>query len=161
VNLINFSPIKQDRLRQIRDETSRDTELTTLMETIARGWPDHKDKLPMSVVPYFNYRDELSMLDGIVLRGERVVIPKSMRREMKDKVHAGHLGIKSCLRRARELIFWPRMSAEIREFIESCSTCATFADRQSPETLYLHEVPKRPWKKLVPICFPTKRGNIW
>ena len=78
------------------------------------------------LLPYFNYRDELTIHDGIVYRGDRVVIPTSLRREVKEKVHIGHLCINSCQRSARDLIFWLGMSAEIRQYIETCATCATF-----------------------------------
>ena len=76
-------------------------------------WPENKASLPQSISVYFNYRDELSVQDGTVLRGERVVIPSSMRADMKRRIHAGHLGVNSCLRRARDVVFWPGMSSEI------------------------------------------------
>ncbi|ELU14067.1 hypothetical protein CAPTEDRAFT_31280, partial [Capitella teleta] len=52
--------------------------------------------------------------------------PQSLHAETKKKVHAGHLGINSCLRRARDLIFWPGMSADIRQYVEACTTCAAY-----------------------------------
>jgi len=94
------------------------------------GWPENKTSVPQSISTYYDYHDELSVQDGIVLRGERVVIPSSMRADMKRRIHAGHLGIKSCLRRARDVVFWPGMSSEIRQFVESCHVCATYCDKQ-------------------------------
>lgn len=76
-----------------------------------------------------------------------------MRAEMKQKCHAGHLGINSCLRRARELLFWPGMSAEIRQYVQACATCATYADRQPAEPLIITEVPKRPWQRVATDIF--------
>jgi transposase InsO family protein len=149
VNLLNFIPIKPDRLNQIKMATLQDENLSLLKDIIIKGWPNSKGSLPSeSLIPYFHCRDEVTVHDGIVLRGNRVVIPHSMRTEMKELLHAGHLGINSCLRRARELIYWPRMSSEIRQHIEACSTCATFADKQPQETLFLHDVPSRPWEKI-------------
>ncbi|KAG1688819.1 hypothetical protein GQR58_007942 [Nymphon striatum] len=139
-----------------RCATSKDDSLGQLMITINKGWPETKHLLPSVVLPYFDYRDELTVLDGLVLRGDRVIIPSSMRLEMKKRLHAGHLGINSCLRRARELVFWPRMSSEIRLYVESCSTCATFSDRQPPETLYFHDVPTQPWQKVGSDIFKFK-----
>ena len=104
--------------------------------------------MPNSLTPYFSYRDELTVQDGIILRGERVVIPAAMRPDIKVKVHAGHMGINSCLRRARELVFWPGMSSEIRQYIESYDTCATHSDKQAAEPLFMHEVHGRPWQKV-------------
>ena len=108
----------------------------------------NKASLPLSLTPYFNYRDELSVQDGIALRGEQVVIPTSMRHKMKMKVHAGHTGINSCLRRAQELIYWPGISAEIRQYVETCDVCASYASKQPEELLHLHDVPSRPWQKV-------------
>ena len=104
--------------------------------------------MPKPLTPYFDYRDELTVQDGIILHGERIVIPSSMRHEMKQKVHAGHTGINSCLRRAREFIYWPGISAEIRQYVESCDTCSSYSIIQSKEPLFMHEVPSRPWEKI-------------
>ena len=45
-----------------------------------------------------------------------------MRREMLKAIHYSHLGIVSCLRRARDVLFWPGMSAQVKDFISKCST---------------------------------------
>ena len=81
------------------------------------GWPAQKHALPDTVTPLFNYRDELTVYDGVVLRGDRIVIPKMMRKDMLTKLHAGHIDINSSLRRARDLVFWPGMSNDIRECV--------------------------------------------
>ena len=148
VNNLSFLPIKSDRLDEIRVATERDESLSCLKSTIMKGWPPNKDAVPISLTPYFSYRDELTVQDGVILRGERVVIPAAMRPDIKVKLHAGHMGIKSCLRRARELVFWPGMSSEIRQYIESCDTCATHSDKQAAEPLFMHEVPGRPWQNV-------------
>ena len=79
-------------------------------------------------MPYYHYRDELAVSDGIIMRGERVVIPLSMRKEMKRKIHTGHMGMNACLRLARDVVYWPGMSSEVRQYVETCGTCATFSD---------------------------------
>ena len=101
----------------------------------------------------------MSVQDGIILRGERVVIPSSMRYEMKQKVHAGHSGINSCLRRARELIYWPGISAEIRQYVESCDVCASYSHKQPEEPLHLHDVLLRPWQKVGTDIFTIEGRN--
>ena len=147
INSLTLSPFTPQRLEEIKQKTAEDLTLTELKEVILRGWPSARQDCPPPVTPYFDYRDELTVHDGIILRGDRVVIPHQMRPEMKEKVHAGHSGINSCLRRARQLIFWPRMSAEIRHFIESCDVCTSHSAKLPAETLRMHEVPDRPWEK--------------
>lgn len=159
VNSLALSPFNPQRLSEIKQATASDDTLVQLMDTVVKGWPNEKSKLPVCITPYFDYRDELTVQDGIVLRGERVVIPTSMRKDLKDKVHAGHFGINSCLRRARDLIFWPRMSSEIRQYIESCDICASHGTKQAPEPLNMHEVPNRPWEKVGTDIFTIKGRN--
>ena len=148
VNNLSFLPIKSDRLDEIRIATERDEGLSCLKSTTMKGRPPNKDAVPNSLTPYFSYHDELTIQDGIILRGKRVIIPAAMRPDIKVKLHAGHMGINSCLRRARELVFWPGMSSEIRQYIESCDTCVTHSDKQAAEPLFVHEVPGRPWQKI-------------
>ena len=105
------------------DATDKDKTLRILRQVIFNGWPDDKCQLPQAVLPYYSYRNELSVHDGIVLRGQCVVIPRTMRNDIKQCVHAGHLGINSCLRRACDIVFWPGMSGELRQFVESCHLC--------------------------------------
>ena len=148
VNNISFLPIKVDKMNEIRVATEQDDNMQLLKNAIMKGWPSDKSTLPPSLVLYYNYRDELTVQDGIILRGDRVVIPTSLRQDIKQKVHTGHLGINSCLRRARELVYWPGMSNEIRQYVETCDVCATYSDKQSPETLHMHDIPHRPWEKV-------------
>ena len=51
------------------------------------------------------------------------MIPKGLRADMKLKIHSSHLGIEACLRRARECIYWPGISAEMKHHNSACETC--------------------------------------
>ena len=91
-------------MQQIREETKKDDSLELLIDVIANGWPEEKSELPIKVMPYFSFRDELSTLDGLVFCGEHVVVPTNLRQTMKERVHSSHIGIEGCLRRACECI---------------------------------------------------------
>ena len=156
---IAFIAIKDDRLQEIKSATERDETLMKLKTVIMTGWPPHRASLPSALTPYHDYRDELTVQDGIILRGHRVIIPTSMRREIKEKVHAGHLGINSCIRRAKDMVYWPGVSKEIRQFVESCDTCASMPDKQSLEPLIMHEIPSRAWEKVATDIFTIDARN--
>ena len=113
VNMAQFLPISNERLTEIKVETEADATLQLLKETILQGWLDNKEHVPPQIFPYFSTRDELSIQDELVFRGERVVVPAKLRHDIKNKLHALHMGAESCLRRVRECLFWPGMSAEI------------------------------------------------
>ncbi|KAK3715610.1 hypothetical protein QZH41_009028, partial [Actinostola sp. cb2023] len=80
--------------------------------------------------------------------GDRLVIPKSMRKSIKKELHSSHSGIDGCLRRARESVYWPGMSSEIKEWISTCETCREYETAQPKEPLMSHEIPERPWAKV-------------
>ena len=100
--------------------------LQKLKDVILRGWPDDKSHLLVVLTPYFRFHDEMSVYDGLIFKGERLVIPKCMRPEMKAEIHSSHTGINGCLRRARECMFWPGMNIDLKEFISQCETCCKF-----------------------------------
>ena len=148
VNNLTMHPIKDRRLSETRSKTLEDPIMKILAEVITIGLPSDKRLLPHALKPFFDYRSELTAQDGQILRGQRIVIPHAMRPEMKQRSHVGHLGINSCLRRVRDLIFWPGISAEIRQYVQACATCATYADRQPAEPFIITEVPKKPWQRV-------------
>jgi len=50
--------------------------MIAIMDIIRKGWPENRKDLPQHIQIYFNHRDELSTDEGIVFKGEKVVIPK-------------------------------------------------------------------------------------
>ena len=87
------------------------------------------------MLPFFDVRDELSVYGGIVIRGERVDVPKSLRRGMLHRLHWAHSVVVSILSLAKESIYWPGMSGKIKQLIEMCDVCMAFGRKQPKETL--------------------------
>jgi hypothetical protein len=76
-----------------------------LNKVVQDGWPETRSETPIAVRPYWNYRDEIVNHDGILLKGERIIIPEVMRGETLKCIHAAHLGIEKCKARARDVLF--------------------------------------------------------
>ena len=148
VHALQYMAMTDSRLEAIRVATEADEVMTALKQIILKGWPDERIHAPPLVQIYFAFRDELAIHDGIVFRGERVVVPASQRSVLKEKIHSSHLGIDGCLRRAKECLFWPNMTSEIREYISTCSICRTYEKAYQRETLMSHDIPDRPWAKV-------------
>ena len=102
VHVVGHVPISESRLEAIRTANEADQVMTALKQTILQGWPEERSHLPPLVHPYFAMTDELAVYDGILFRGERVVVPASQRSILKKRIHSSHLGIDGCLRRAKE-----------------------------------------------------------
>ncbi|CAC5389163.1 unnamed protein product [Mytilus coruscus] len=126
INMIDELPISEERISELQEHTKNDLQMQELKEVIQEGWPINKWNVPSSVSIYFDIRDELTLQNGLLFKGERVIIPKSLRTDMIKKIHSSHIGIEGCLRRARESLYWPRMNAEVKDFIQRCETCRTF-----------------------------------
>ena len=48
--------------------------------------------MPEMIRSYFPYRDELTVYNGLVLKGNRIVIPVILRNDLLTVVHESHLG---------------------------------------------------------------------
>ena len=90
---------------------------------------------------------------------------------MKLKVHASHLDVDGCLRRARECMFWPNMASEIKHYISTCDVWRTFECSQQKEPSVAHELASRPYgSELAQIVYRNSKdylvtvnyySNIW
>ncbi len=149
VNMMEYLSVSAARVDDIKAQTVvADSELQMVVDVVRNGWPESKKQLPVQVTPYWSMRDELSTQDGLLFRGQRVVVPKSLRRDMIKRVHSAHMGIESCLRRARECLYWPGMDSEVKAYVQQCETCRTYDSKQSREPLHPHDPPERPWSLL-------------
>lgn len=148
INMIDYLPVSVETRKNIQKATSEDATLQLVNQYITNGWPNHKHTLPPETHEYFQVRDELSIQDNIVFKGQRCVIPLSMRDSIKIKLHNAHTGINSTLRRARDCVYWPGMGKELKDLIQSCDVCNTYQAEQQKEPLISHEVPERPWEKI-------------
>ena len=137
-----------ERLDRILGATLLNPVLHELGTVIMDGWPNNRRRVPVRLLPYFSYRDEMTIQDegqmSWRMHRETVLTPK----EHEKIVHAGHIGINSSLRRARDLIYWSQMSTDIHHYIETCSVCATYADKQPAESVVTTETPYLPWQKI-------------
>ena len=159
VNMVKLQPARDQKLSEIQRETEADQTLQVVKSLILKGRPNDKSDLLLQAAPYYSLRDELTVQDGVILRGERLVIPASLGKQMKNKLHSSHMGTESCLRQAREYIFWPGMSAEIKQQVEASDICRTYETSQQKETLMPHEVPLCTWEKVVTDIFEFKNKS--
>ena len=126
-------------------KTELDEGLQQLKHIIKNGWPETKEEVPSEIRGYFNFKEELSI--------HRVIVPIALRPHMITQVYSSHLGIASCLNKARDVLFWPGMTAEIKDCVSKCETCNTYQTNQQKEMLIPHDPPKRPWSHVATDLF--------
>ena len=139
---LNASPT---RISEIRDETAKDIVLSSLRTRIMQGWPDKKAECPSHLHPYWNYRDELAVADGLVLKGTRIVVPKTLQPVVLEQLHYAHQGAEKCKLMAKGSVFWASINADIDEMVKGCAPCQRHQSANVKEPLHPHNVPQRPW----------------
>ena len=129
-------------------ETAKDPELSALHKLISEGWPPKRSSVPDNLKDYWNYRDELTVEDGILLKNRKFIVPKNLLLGYIDKIHAGHLGINKSLQKACEYLFWKGYTKDIIEAIDQCAMCQENAPSNPQHFQYISEVPPHPWHTL-------------
>ena len=137
----SYLPATPNRLQQIRDVQKVDEECSLLRSYYLHGWPPYLPHQPL-LRPYWENRSHLTIVDDLLLYDDRIVIPRSMRLQILDCIHTGHLGLTKCRSRARISVWWPGLSTQIGELITRCHTCA----KEQP-------TPREP---LLPSSFPGR-----
>ena len=144
--------VSKPRLEELKKESANDPVLRELRRIVEQGWPE-KSGVPESLLPYFGFRGELTVEDGLVFKGDQVVVPRSMRQQMMEDAHESHIGLESCLRRMRECVMWPGMTTDMKKHVQPCDVCLKHSTGQGREPIIQHESGHRPWQKVgVDIC---------
>ena len=146
VNLVQHMSSTCVSALHIKDWTTKDPLLSKVRRFIQLGWPNNVTEVPCK--PYFSRKGELSVLDGCILWGTRVVIPPPGRQPLLKELHQAHPGVTKMKALARSYIWWPNMDTDIETLVKTCTECQE--SRPSPPTAPLHpwEWPASPWSRL-------------
>lgn len=110
-------------LSDVRRETACDPTLSAVVEAVTHGWPLQRSSCPSILSPYWNYREELGVQEGLLLTGSRIVVPDSMKPRILVQLHAAHQGMEKTKLLARSSIFWVRLNQDIEKMVSECTTC--------------------------------------
>ena len=132
---------------EVIKETAADPTFTGSGTESAKRMARVKD-VTQEVSPYFSFRDEIVFMKGVLWpwKGDRCIIPKSMRRKILKMIYAAHSGIEACLKFAREYVYWPGITAQVKEHVKACEACAATGPSLPKETWAAEDIPTRPWQ---------------
>ena len=157
-SVISSLPTSDTRLQQIIEAQEEDPVRSQIKVYCYEGWPG-KQSLNDAMKPYWSNRGELSVVQNVLVKASRIVIPSSMRLEILDKIHEGHQGITKCRERAKSSVWWPGLSREIQDLVQQCRVCALHRD-SPPEPLIPTPLRDRPWKIVATDLFQFKRCRL-
>ena len=96
-------PVNSTEIALICEETSKDPTLTLLKHYIHMGWPNDHRILPQELHTFWNYREDLSMENGLITKGVRLLIPSTFRKKVLEQIHEGHLVLKNACSKQESL----------------------------------------------------------
>lgn len=147
----SFLPATSHYLDEIRTAQSQDPVCCKLREYCAKGWP-HKTDIPPEIAPYFRNKDSLTVQSDLLVKDNRLVIPKLLREKVLCQLHAGHQGVSKCRERARMSVWWPGLSTQLQEVVTNCTSCI---QERIPkvEPMIASELPDYPWQRVAADLF--------
>jgi len=133
-------------MEQIKLIIKQTSELGKLVEIIKDGWPENFKEVDKQVRQYWTFREELAVYDDIIWKGDIVLIPKELRAYILKQIHAGHCSSQSGIRRAKQIVFWINMRADITSYVEHCSTCQRYRHANRKKSLINRTIPSYPFE---------------
>lgn len=128
--------------------TVNDPTMGVIKTHIVNGWPANRRSCSDPAKPYWNVRQELSVHDDIVLKGNQLVVPVALRATILQDIHKGHLGVSKCIERAKNSVYWPGYTSAITDLVESCETCKENARANASVQLEPYDIPEYPMQAL-------------
>lgn len=154
-------PASPQKMDSIRAATAADETLQTVIRYIRSGWPEHAHQVPSNIREYFPTQNELSEYDRMVVRGSRIVIPATMRADILERIHDGHQGLSKCRDRANASVWWPGISTQLKNKVNSCQSCCELRRAQQKEPLISTPLPDRPWQRIaLDLCEHNKQNYL-
>lgn len=144
--------------QDVQESTTCDPVMRMLSDIVTDGFPPRKEQLPEQVRSFFAFRDDLSLLDGVVMHKDRIVIPPNLRPRILSTLHSAHQGLTSMNSRAQASIFWPGITADLEFSRESCSPCDRIAPSQPMQPPTPTPDPVYPFQQLCGDYFKYSRG---
>ena len=131
-------------INEIREASQNNRTLVAVSQAIITNrWHENP-----CVKPYQRIKNELSDNNGIILRGERIILPSSLKSKMLNLVHEGHLGIEKCKSLLRRKVYWPSMDTDIEKHVNDCTSCIANSKDPKPEPIKSSELPEQPWAEI-------------
>lgn len=127
-------------ITQIKLETERDPVCSKIKEYLLKGWP--RKLIDLKLKPYYACRLQLSLENGCLMRGHKVVIPESLRNIICKELHSSHFGIIKMKAEARRRLWFPGVDSELEKLARDCTVCAAL--RPSPPHTPLASWPHPP-----------------
>ena len=144
---VDYIAFTKPWIEKLKDSTQRDPILAMVYQLTQQGWPHQRRHIPRLARRYWDFRDELSTDDGMLLKGLRLIIPGELQEEYLSCLHEGHLSANKVQENAKQHMYWTGIDADIEDYTKRCQECIK-RSQVAKEPLQPHDIPESPWRKL-------------
>lgn len=117
-HIIENTVPKAITLTQVQDATEKDSDFCQLIPLIQAG--NHRAcKADLELAKYAQVFQELSYMEGIILRGHKLLVPKSLQQQVIDICHEGHHGIVKTKQLLRSKVWFPGIDKSVERRVAS------------------------------------------
>ena len=131
----------------VREASASDPILRRLQCLTQDGFPSDCRKLSADLRPYHRISGSLCVVDGVLLTGDRIVVPETLRQEILMSLHAAHQGVSAMCARAADSVYWPNITMDIQRIRDQCTHCHRIAKSN----------PMQPPTDIVPPEYPFQK----
>ena len=103
---------------QIQQTTVHDEHLQHLKNIIITGWLNTKDQLLINIRPYWSYKDDLAVIDCVVMKDRCIIIHEGLKQQALDQLHVNHMGIEKTKLLTCESAYWVNISNDIENHVK-------------------------------------------
>jgi hypothetical protein len=129
--------------KHIKSWTDKDAVLSRVRKLIQSGYDIPETELDLK--PYSQLAAELSVLDGCLFWGQRVIIPPPGRDLIIKQLHETHPGMTRMKNLARSYIWWPGIDKAIENAVTNCNICQMHQSAPAQAPIHPWECPRPPW----------------
>lgn len=112
-------------LSTIWEEQQKDPDIQNIFKALAEGCPISDSK--------YAILEDLVYLKNLLADNQyhyRLLVPPTLIVQILKAYHeppmCGHQGMFKTYKRLHDVVFWPKMWGDVKEYIKSCSTCQTY-----------------------------------
>ena len=125
-----------------------DQDYQALIDFVKQGCPIERKVTHPIFQQFYKMRYELSVDNGLILYQARIVVPNALRKQILQRLHESHQGIARTKKRARQTVFWPGISSDIKNTVDACEACQTTRPSLPPEPKLRDPLPERPFQEV-------------
>lgn len=131
------------RIEDLSKATTEDEELCKVKDAIETGdWSGVSLQYGVSTI-----KNDLIMYGDLILRGDRIVVPSSLREKVVQMAHSGHQGSTGIKALLRSKVWFPGMDKLVEQVVKRCKPCQMTSIPDSPNPI-IRRIPTQPWQDL-------------